>query len=239
MAYDLLDATPAQYIDLTVLEDAPDSTEPLVLGPSASGRAMKRTLDIALAGIALVVVAPLMVVLTVAVWLASPGRPMFGQERLGRDGRVFRCWKFRSMHRDAEEILVSDPELYAAYVANDFKLSCANDPRITTIGRFLRASSLDELPQLFNVLIGDMSLVGPRPVVPAELDRCYGPWTGAYLAVRPGVTGPWQVGGRNDIRYPERAALDADYVNTWRFRHDLMILARTPAALLRGPGPTT
>ena len=180
-----------------------------------------------------------MVLVTMAVWLSSPGRPLFGQERLGRGGRVFRCWKFRSMHRDAEEILRRDPELYARYVANDFKLECEGDPRVTAIGRLLRKTSLDELPQLFNVLVGQMSMVGPRPVVSFELEHCYGPWMGEYLAVRPGITGPWQISGRNDIRYPERAAIDAHYVNTWTFRRDLTIIARTPRALLRGPGSGT
>jgi exopolysaccharide production protein ExoY len=238
MVQSVLEATAPQYLDLTRLEDAAGGTEVRVSAQSRLGRAMKRSLDIALSGIALLVTAPLLVLIGIAVCLASTGWPLFGQIRLGRDGREFRCWKFRSMHRNAEEILQQDPELYADYLANDFKLSRANDPRVTTLGRFLRASSLDELPQLFNVLIGQMSLVGPRPVVPAELARCYGPWSDAYLAMRPGITGPWQVGGRNDIRYPERAELDARYVNTWRFRNDLAILARTPAALLRGPGPT-
>jgi exopolysaccharide production protein ExoY len=203
---------------------------------SRSGRVMKRALDIGLAGVALVVLAPVLVVITAAIWLSSAGGPLFGQERVGRDGRVFRCWKFRSMRRDAEQVLQRDPELYATYVANDFKLDCGDDPRITAIGRVLRKTSLDELPQFFNVLVGHMSLVGPRPVVPDEIERCYGPWMGEYLAVRPGITGPWQINGRNDIRYPDRAALDAHYVNTWTLRHDLSILARTPKALLRKVG---
>jgi exopolysaccharide production protein ExoY len=209
---------------------------PVVVRGSRWGRVMKRALDIGLAGVALVVLAPVLVVITAAIWVSSAGGPLFGQERVGRDGRVFRCWKFRSMRRDAEQILQRDPELYAVYVANDFKLDCVDDPRITAIGRVLRTTSLDELPQFFNVLVGHMSLVGPRPVVPFEIERCYGPWMGEYLAVRPGITGPWQINGRNEIRYPERAALDAHYVNTWTFRHDLSILARTPKALLRKVG---
>jgi exopolysaccharide production protein ExoY len=230
--YDAVHAAPAQY--LAVVGDAFDATT--VRGPSGAGRVMKRTLDVVVAAGALVVLAPLMAVLTVVVWLSSPGWPLFGQHRLGRGGTVFRCWKFRSMHRDAEEILRRDPQLYASYLANDFKLDCDDDPRVTAIGRFLRTTSLDELPQLVNVLAGQMSLVGPRPVVADELERCYGPWTSEYLAVRPGLTGPWQINGRNDIRYPERAVLDAHYVHTWSFHQDLTILARTPRALLRGTG---
>ncbi len=199
-------------------------------------RAAKRGLDMLLAGTALLIITPIMALITIAVALTSPGLPWFGQVRLGRNGEVFRCWKFRSMHRNAEDILRRDPNLYATYIANDFKLNCEDDPRVTTLGRFLRKTSLDELPQLFNVLVGHMSMVGPRPVVPDELERCYGPWTGEYLAVRPGITGPWQISGRNDIRYPERAILDAHYVNTWTLRTDLAILARTPSVLIRKAG---
>jgi lipopolysaccharide/colanic/teichoic acid biosynthesis glycosyltransferase len=193
-------------------------------------------IDIVIATIALVIVAPLMIAISIAICVQSRGAPLFAQERVGRGGRGFRCWKFRSMYRDAEDILAHDPQLHARYVANDFKLNCEDDPRVTTIGRVLRTTSLDELPQLFNVLRGQMSLVGPRPVVPREVDHCYGPWAGEYLAVRPGLTGPWQVSGRNDIRYPERAVLDAHYVSTWTLRRDLAILVRTPMVLIRKAG---
>ncbi len=234
MIYEALDVAPPQY--LTAPGGETDLTRVLSFGSSRPTRAVKRALDVLIAGLALIVLAPIMAVIMVAVCLSSPGWPWFGQERLGRRGDGFRCWKFRSMHRDAEEILRRDPELYATYVANDFKLNCEDDPRVTAIGRFLRKTSLDELPQLFNVVLGQMSMVGPRPVVSAELERCYGPWSAEYLAVRPGITGPWQISGRNDIRYPERAELDADYVNTWSLREDLRILARTPKALLRKVG---
>jgi lipopolysaccharide/colanic/teichoic acid biosynthesis glycosyltransferase len=140
------------------------------------------------------------------------------------------------MRRDAEEVLLADPELYMAYVANDYRLDCDDDPRVTRVGRFLRKTSLDELPQLFNVLLGHMSIVGPRPVVAEELQRCYNGFSDEYLAVRPGITGPWQVSGRYDVRYPERAAIDAHYVNTWTLRGDLGIIARTPKAMIGRPG---
>ena len=234
--HDAVDAVPEH---LAVLGQPLSYVRPLSERMGRSGRAMKRTLDIVLAATALLLIAPIMLLITIAVWVSSPGRPLFAQLRVGRNGNVFRCWKFRSMHRDAEAILRRDPDLYASYIANDFKLDCGDDPRVTTIGRFLRRTSLDELPQLLNVLAGHMSLVGPRPVVPAELEHCYGPWTAEYLAVRPGITGPWQISGRNDIRYPERAALDAHYVHTWTLRHDLAILARTPRTLLRKAGATT
>lgn len=160
---------------------------------------------------------------------------MFGQRRVGRDGGVFRCWKFRTMYTDSEDRLSADPALYERYVTNDFKLEMGGDPRVTPLGRFLRRSSLDELPQLFNVLIGNMSLVGPRPVVVDELEM-YGPWKDAYLAAKPGITGPWQCSGRNEIRYPERAMLDAEYLSSWRPARDMKILLRTVPAVLRRNG---
>lgn len=126
-------------------------------------------------------------------------------------------------------------KLYAKYKANDFKLEISEDPRITSIGRFLRRSSLDELPQLINVLHGEMSLVGPRPVLRDELEL-YGPWAEAYMAVFPGVTGRWQVEGRNNIRFPERYELDARYADEWTLRGDLSLIARTIPAVLRNEG---
>ena len=202
---------------------------------SPVGAAAKRTFDLAVTALAITLLAPVMLVIVLLVVLSSPGSPVFGQIRIGRDGRAFRCWKFRSMYRDAEARLREDPQLWHDYVTNDFKLDCDEDPRVTPLGRMLRRSSLDELPQLFNVLVGQMSLVGPRPVVADEL-ACYGPMVGAYLAVRPGMTGPWQVSGRNAVRYPERADLDADYVATWTFWADLRIIARTPVVLIRKIG---
>ncbi len=232
--YDATEAMHAQYVAARVY---PRACSTVYSGdPSFWGRAVKRVLDTVLAGIALLVLAPIMLLIMVLVCVSSPGLPWFGQERLGQYGQGFRCWKFRSMRRDAEATLRQDPKLYARYIANDFKLDCDDDPRITAIGRLLRKTSLDELPQLINVLFGQMSLVGPRPVVAFELERCYGPWSAEYLAVRPGLTGPWQISGRNDIRYPERAALDAYYVHTWSLRQDLGILARTPMALIRKVG---
>lgn len=203
--------------------------------PGQGGLAAKRALDVVLALVAIVLLSPLLIVLAAAVAISSPGSPLFSQVRIGRNGRPFRCWKFRSMYPDAETRLREDDDLWEAYVSNDFKLNCDEDPRVTPLGRLLRRSSLDELPQLFNVLLGHMSLVGPRPVVGEEL-ACYGPWVSAYLSVRPGLTGPWQVSGRNAVRYPERAILDARYVVTWSFWSDVRIMARTPSALIRKIG---
>ena len=175
---------------------------------------VKRTLDVLVSGAAIALLAPIGLAITLAIRIDSPGPAIFRQKRLGLGGRPFRLWKYRSMRVDAEDTLRADPFLYRRYVENDYKLSPEEDPRVTRVGGFLRRTSLDELPQLFNVLLGDMSLVGPRPVVPDEILH-YGADARVFLAVKPGLTGHWQVSGRSDVAYPERAQLDIDYINNW------------------------
>jgi exopolysaccharide production protein ExoY len=193
----------------------------------------KRALDIVASGLALLLLAPIMLLIVVAIHLESPGAAVFGHRRAGRHGRPFRCYKFRSMHRDAEQILRSDPELYAEYLRSDYKLPPERDPRITKVGRFLRKTSLDELPQLWNVLRGDMSLVGPRAITIDEL-RHYGAEQPLFLSLKPGVTGVWQVNGRSTIHYPHRTLVELGYVRSWSLARDLRILLRTiPAVLSR------
>lgn len=157
---------------------------------------------------------------------------VFAHERVGLGGRRFRCFKFRTMHTDAserlDELLASDLVAREEW-ARDFKLR--NDPRVTQLGAFLRRTSLDELPQLFNVLKGDMCLVGPRPIVEKEL-AMYGRYARYYLSIRPGMTGLWQVSGRNDTSYRRRVALDCAYVKSQCFLLDLRIILRTLPALL-------
>lgn len=194
----------------------------------------KRLLDIVLSLVALTVTLPLWLVVAVLVRCTSYGPVLFRQPRVGRGGRAFTVLKFRSMCSDAEARL-QDPELYDTYVATGYKLPVAHEFRVTRVGRFLRRSSLDELPQFLNVLRGDMSLVGPRPVVPPELGS-YGDLVDCYLGVRPGITGIWQVSGRSHIQFPKRAHLDRDYFHACSLRLDLAILARTPLAVLRGDG---
>jgi len=196
---------------------------------------LKRLLDVVCSGVALLLLSPLMAVLAIAVRLESPGPAVFGQKRLGRHGRVFKCLKFRSMHTNAEQLLRSDPELYDLYVRNDFKLPEELDKRITRLGRFLRRTSLDELPQLWNVFRGDMSLVGPRPIVVEEL-RHYDNEEPLFLSLKPGITGAWQVNGRSSVAYPARAELELQYVQTWSLGKDLSILARTVPAVLAQRG---
>jgi exopolysaccharide production protein ExoY len=195
----------------------------------------KRLLDLGLVLVLLPALLPLFLVIALLVALTSRGRVIFFQERIGLHGDGFRMMKFRTMRADAERRLRADPELWATYVENDFKLPAGADPRITTVGRLLRRSSLDELPQLVNVVIGQMSLVGPRPIVPEEL-AMYGADKDAYLSVKPGITGPWQVNGRSGIGYPERIALDREYATNWNFRSDLKILLQTPLAVLSRRG---
>lgn len=225
--------------EVVLVEQPPRQAEARIEYPAAAGtavgRAAKRSVDVAVAVTGLVVLGPVLAVLALVVRVSSQGPALFGHRRVGRGGRTFRCWKFRSMYIDAEDRLKRDPQMWARYVANDFKLDCDEDPRVSPLGRFLRKTSLDELPQLVNVLVGQMSLVGPRPVVVPELES-YGAHAAAYLAVRPGITGPWQVSGRNDIRYPERAELDADYVAGWSLWGDISILVRTVPAVLRRVG---
>ncbi|CAA9268855.1 MAG: Undecaprenyl-phosphate galactosephosphotransferase [uncultured Acetobacteraceae bacterium] len=195
--------------------------------------ALKRLLDVAGAFGLAVALLPLLLVVAALV-KADGGPALFAHERVGRGGRRFGCLKFRSMVVDSAErleaLLAADPEARAEWEATR-KLK--RDPRVTAIGRFLRASSLDELPQLINVLRGEMSLVGPRPVQAAELATHYGPAAAAqYASVRPGITGLWQVSGRSDTSYDTRVAMDLRYVANPTLLGDLRILLKTPLAVL-------
>jgi lipopolysaccharide/colanic/teichoic acid biosynthesis glycosyltransferase len=173
-----------------------------------------------------------MLALWAAIRLESRGPALFRHRRAGRHGVVFQCLKLRTMRVDAEAVLQSDGAMYEAYLQNHYKLPDDSDPRITRLGRLLRRTSLDELPQFWNVLVGDMSLVGPRPVVAEELSL-YGEDSALLLSVRPGLTGAWAVGGRHGVGYPERCELELRYVREWTLRTDLRILARTVNAVVQ------
>ena len=192
----------------------------------------KRVIDIIGAAIGILVCAPLMALIAVAIRLESPGSPVFRHERIGYRGRRFLCLKRRTMRVDAEELLRSDPNMYDLYRRHHFKIPDDRDPRVTRIGRFLRRTSLDELPQLWNVLMGEMSLVGPRPVVEEEL-VWYGEDQDIMLSVRPGITGAWAVNGRQSLGYPERCKTELSYVRQWTVGRDLQILVRTAGILAR------
>ena len=180
-----------------------------------------------IAALLLLLLAPLMLWVAWMTWRHDGAPILFGHYRVGRNGRLFRCLKFRTMYRESQqmlaELLAKDLQAQAEW-ERDHKL--ANDPRITPVGRFLRRTSLDELPQLVNVLRGEMSLVGPRPITVAELTR-YGRVRWHYLSVTPGMTGLWQVSGRNNTSYEERVALDERYVERRTLGLDLWILMRT------------
>ena len=201
----------------------------------AGAQFVKRVFDIMCSALGLVLLSPLL--LYIALRVRATGRQViFAHERVGRRGETFSCYKFRTMVPDADRVLADlvarDPNARAEW-ERDFKLK--DDPRITAIGRFLRATSLDELPQLWNVLRGEMSLVGPRPVVNAELGR-YGDALRYYLGSRPGITGLWQISGRNDLDYPERVALDAWYIKNWSLWYDVVILVKTIGVVLEREG---
>jgi len=199
---------------------------------SRRSRMLKRSGDVLFSLLALALGAPLFVLLGLLVKFSSPGPVFYVQQRVGRGYRSFGCIKFRTMRRYADRLLsallAESPDLKEEF-RNDFKLR--HDPRITPLGKFLRRSSLDELPQFLNVLRGEMSVVGPRPIVRKELPR-YGDRMDEVLAVRPGLTGLWQVSGRNNLSYAERVALDVRYARHRSLRLDLTILWRTMAVIL-------
>lgn len=210
---------------------APARTAP----PASPYPATKRILDVAGAIVLAAVFSPL--ILAIAVLMRREGgSTIYKHRRIGRDGRAFECLKFRTMVPNADqvlrELLMSNPAIKAEWV-QDHKLRC--DPRVTRLGRFLRRTSLDELPQLWNVMRGEMSLVGPRPVVREELLR-YGRNVRAYLSAKPGITGLWQVKGRNDTDYRRRVVLDTYYVRNQCLLLDLYILLKTTRVVLGGSG---
>ncbi len=197
---------------------------------------VKRAIDVVGSAVLLVCLSPLMLAIAALIKLTSPGPVLFVQERLGQKWKRVRLYKFRTMHADAEQALKADPDLYDRYVSNNYKLPKGADPRVTPFGKFLRTTSLDELPQLFNVLTGDMSLVGPRPVVPPEIRR-YDDLAHLFLSVKPGLTGLWQVNGRSEIvDTARRAELDLEYVRDQSIRTDVDILVRTIPAVLKRKG---
>ena len=195
---------------------------------------IKRAIDFIGALVGLILLSPIMVIVAIAIKLEDPnGNIIFGHMRVGKDGNMFPCLKFRSMFSNAEEMKKNFTEEQKREYAETFKLK--DDPRITKVGNFIRKTSLDELPQLFNILKGDMTIVGPRPIVTDELDF-YGEYEDYYKAVKPGLTGLWQVSGRSDTTYDERVALDMEYVTTRNTFKDLYIIFMTAVKVLKREG---
>ena len=199
-------------------------------------RWIKRCMDLLVAFLCLPVLLPLIAGIALAVRLSSPGPIFFSHRRIRGHGRFFSMWKFRTMCVNSAEVLetyfASNPEARDEW-KKDHKLK--KDPRVTRVGEFLRRTSLDELPQIWNVLAGSMSLVGPRPIVAAEVEK-YGEYFSDYCMVKPGVTGLWQVSGRSRISYEERVQLDRRYARTWSLGGDLRILGRTLNSVVNQDG---
>ena len=222
-------------LEAVAWEEAPAQPREQTAPPTSPYGATKRVLDVVGAIVLAIVFSPL--ILAIAILMRREGDSIiYKHRRIGRQGRAFECLKFRTMVPNADqvlrELLERDPEIKAEWV-RDHKLRC--DPRVTRLGRFLRRTSLDELPQLWNVMRGEMSLVGPRPVVREELLR-YGRNVRAYLSAKPGITGLWQVKGRNDTDYRRRVVLDTYYVRNQNLVLDLYILLKTTKVVLGGSG---
>ena len=199
-------------------------------------RVVKRTIDVALVVCLAVLMLPVLLIIAAAVWLSSPGPILFSHRRIRRHGEFFTMWKFRTMCINSGEVLerylMAHPEARAEWRATH-KLKC--DPRVTPLGRFLRKTSLDELPQLWNVLNGTMSLVGPRPIIAAEVEK-YGDQFWDYCSVKPGITGLWQVSGRSELSYQQRVDLDRQYAQNWSLGADARILLRTWSSVVNRDG---
>jgi Undecaprenyl-phosphate galactose phosphotransferase WbaP len=197
---------------------------------------IKRLMDLGIVVMGGLILMPLFLVISALVKISSPGSVFFGHKRLGKDGKPFTAYKFRSMVQNSNEILdallKSDPGMREEWAENH-KLK--NDPRITKIGKFLRRTSFDEFPQLINVLKGEMSLVGPRPIVNDEVEK-YGEDFNRIFSVKPGLTGLWQVSGRSDTDYGERISFDTYYLQSWSVWLDIWILYKTFGVVLRGKG---
>ncbi|MFN3698979.1 MAG: sugar transferase, partial [Dictyoglomus sp.] len=193
---------------------------------------LKEIIDILLGTLGLIVFSPLFLIISILIKLDSKGPVFYKHLRVGRHGRPFYLWKFRTMYKDADKILDRYPELKREF-EKEFKLK--NDPRITKIGRFLRKFSLDEIPQIFNILKGEMSIVGPRPVTFKELEK-YGSYADEILRVKPGLTGLWQVSGRSDVDYSQRVKFDLYYIQNWSVLLDIKIILKTIPSVLFGKG---
>ena len=240
---------PVHRTDLVVPENGHPSASPLPPTTSdtegealvekrsvVSGGIGIRAFDICVSTLALAAFLPVLLLVALTIWLSSPGPVLFVQQRMGRGGKTFPCLKFRSMAINAQELLeqllATDPQARAEW-ARDQKLR--KDPRVTPVGGLLRKTSLDELPQLLNVLLGHMSIVGPRPIIAGEIER-YGARYEDYCSVRPGITGLWQISGRNDVSYDTRIRLDSLYARRKSLGYDMTICLRTIPAVLGSNG---
>ena len=231
-------ASPPTRVIGRVRKEAPATTPRTIESAPRHALALvvQRGMDLTIAMMCLLIVWPVMLAAAIMVWLSSPGPIFYSQRRFGRDGQIFDCLKFRTMQVGADrllrDLLESSPAT-AAIWKKDRKLP--DDPRVTYFGRFLRRYSIDELPQLFNVVRGEMSIVGPRPLATDEA-HFYADAFAAYCSLKPGITGPWQVSGRNQVSFEGRAQLDCEYARTKSVGQDVLIILRTIPVVLRGTG---
>lgn len=197
---------------------------------------VKRAFDFIVALVAIIAISPLLLIISAIVYLGDPGPVIYGQLRIGKNGKAFKMWKFRSMYKNADKMIDQLTDEQRQQYITEFKID--NDPRITPVGNFLRKTSLDELPQLFNVLCNDMSLVGPRPLIESEIQTYYADMFDTLLSVKPGVTGYWQAYARNNATYQsgQRQQMEMYYVNHASIMLDIKILFRTVASVLRRDG---
>lgn len=204
--------------------------------PSGIYLCLKRVMDLSGAIVGLIIFSPIFLLISILYMTGDNKGPVFFKQiRMGKNGKEFHIYKFRSMIVNAEEKLISNEVLYKKYIDNNYKLEPSEDPRITKVGQFLRKTSLDELPQFLNVLKGDMSLVGPRPVVQEELIE-YGKRKDEFLSVKPGLTGYWQVSGRSDVGYPERVELELHYIYNCSILFDMKIIFLTMVHVIMRKG---
>ncbi len=184
----------------------------------------------------IIILSPIFILLHIIIFLDDGLPTIFSQNRIGKNGKIFKCYKLRSMLNNAEDILRNDESMMKIYIENGYKIPEKLETRYTKYGSFLRKSSLDELPQLFNVLFGQMNLVGPRPIVPKELEHYQGEKRKAFLSMKPGMTGLWQISGRSDLDYPERVDFEISYKSRRSFFLDLQILFKTFLVVLQRKG---
>ena len=237
---DNISAAPQRFFDVDVAPNASfrPRSKPAVQSPESlfRYRVLKRGVDLLLVLLCLPVLLLAIALIALAIRITSPGPIFFSHRRIRRHGRFFSMWKFRTMCVNSTEVLenhlAANPEARAEW-RKDHKLKF--DPRVTPVGEFLRRTSLDELPQLWNVITGSMSLVGPRPIVAAEVEK-YGEFFADYCLVKPGVTGLWQVSGRSRVSYPERVQLDRHYAHHWSLAADVRILLRTFSSVANQDG---
>ncbi|RVU70935.1 MULTISPECIES: sugar transferase [Lactobacillus] len=195
----------------------------------------KRITDVVISSIALIVLSPLILILSIIIFFQDGHNPFYKQVRIGKDGQPFGMFKFRSMVYQADKILQSNPKLYKKYVDNGFKLPEGEDPRITKIGAFIRKTSLDEIPQFLNIILGEMTLVGPRPIIKKEMVE-YGNRINEFLSVKPGALGLWQASGRANIGYPERCDIELRYIEHASFWYDTKIFFACCISILKKDG---